>query len=83
LEFLLSGSEPQGRRSHATKIWPARLTPLPSCGWSSTPRARKKSNLSALRPWSSARSEPSTSPPLAWMIKASGVMPLPPTLQKK
>src|SRR5712672_1998725 len=44
--------------------------PLPSCGCSSTPRARKKSNLSALRPWSSARSEPSTRPPLAWMIKA-------------
>ena len=28
------------------------------------PRARRKSNRSALRPWSSARSEPSTRPPL-------------------
>ena len=66
-----------------TRIWPLRRMPLPSCGCSTTPRARRKSNRSVLRPWSSARSEPSTRPPLAWMIKASGVMPLPPMPQKK
>src|ERR1700738_4725735 len=45
--------------------------------------ARKKSTRSVLRPWSSARSEPSPTPPLARIIKASGVMPLPPMPQKK
>ena len=55
--------------AEVTRIWLARRMPLPSCGCSSTPRERRKSNRSVLRPWSSARSEPSTRPPPAWMIK--------------
>src|ERR1019366_1937066 len=66
-----------------TRIWPRRFTPLPSWGCRATPRPRRKSNRAVLRPWSSARSEPSTTPPRAKTISARGVMPLPPTPQKK
>ena len=52
-------------RPEATTICSGRVTPVPSCGKSSMPRARRKSNLSAVRPWSSARSEPATRMALA------------------
>ncbi len=67
----------------ATRIWSARVIPLPSWGCRPTPRLLRKSNLAPLRPWSRARSEPSTVAPRAWTISARGAMPLPPTPQKK
>lgn len=59
------------------------VTPLPSCGNRAMPRARKKANFSASRPWSRARSDPATVAPPRWTINASGSMPLPPIPQKK
>ena len=64
------GSLLNSRRRDQDLIRPA--MPLPSCGWSSTPRARRKSNLSVSSPWSAHGQNPQTSPPLAWTIKASG-----------
>jgi hypothetical protein len=69
--------------AEVTRIWSGDVIPLPSCGCSGTPRARRKSNLAAVRPWSSARSEPSTRAPRACMTRARGSMPLPPIPQKK
>src|SRR5262249_49662177 len=47
------------------------------------PASTQKIKSFDVAPLVSARSEPSTCPPLAWMIKASGVIPLPPMPQKK
>ncbi len=69
--------------AETTRVCSALVMPEPSWGWRSTPLARRKSNRAVLRPWSRARSEPATLAPRAWTISARGVMPLPPTPQKK
>jgi len=67
----------------ATRICSGRVSPLPSCLCSPMPRARRKSNLGAVLPWSSDRSDPSTAWPSPRRISASGSIPLPPMPQKK